>query len=79
MNGVMKTAVIHGSPRNGNTYKAMRIFMDELALHGGGRIFPRWLCIICRGLSSGSMLGRTDIRTSIGVNADGLEGDRFDG
>ncbi|MDR0915941.1 MAG: NAD(P)H-dependent oxidoreductase [Oscillospiraceae bacterium] len=26
----MNIAVLHGSPRRGNTYRATRIFMDEL-------------------------------------------------
>ena len=29
----MKIAVFHGSPRRGNTYKATKIFMDELSKH----------------------------------------------
>lgn len=29
----MKIAVFHGSPRKGNTYKATKIFMDELSKH----------------------------------------------
>jgi multimeric flavodoxin WrbA len=30
----MKIALINGSPRKGNTYKATQIFIDELAKHG---------------------------------------------
>lgn len=30
----MKIALLHGSPRKGNTYKATQIFMDELSKFG---------------------------------------------
>jgi multimeric flavodoxin WrbA len=49
----MKVAVIHGSPRKGNTYKAARIFMGELALRGGVEfvefLVPQALPMFCTG------------------------------
>ena len=49
----MKVAVFHGSPRKGNTYKATKIFMDELAKFADVQFveffFPKALPEFCIG------------------------------
>ena len=49
----MNTAVFHGSPRKGNTYKAVKIFMDELTKQGDVSFteffFPASLPEFCTG------------------------------
>ena len=49
----MKTAVFHGSPRKGNTYRATKIFMDELSKHRDVQVaeffFPQALPEFCTG------------------------------
>jgi len=49
----MKVAVFHGSPRNGNTYFATKIFMDELLKCGGVSFteffLPKALPVFCTG------------------------------
>ena len=50
---IVKIAVFHGSPRRGNTYKAAKIFMDELARCGDIQFveffFPVALPDFCTG------------------------------
>ena len=49
----MNIAVFHGSPRRGNTYRATKIFMDELSKHGSIQFseffFPKALPEFCTG------------------------------
>ena len=49
----MKIAVFHGSPRRGNTYRATKIFMEELAKNGDIQFaeffFPAALPEFCTG------------------------------
>ena len=50
---MMKIAVFHGSPRKGNTYKATKLFMDELQkqseIHFIEFFFPEALPVFCTG------------------------------
>ena len=49
----MKFAVFHGSPRKGNTYKATKIFLDELSSCGNAQIteffLPKSMPEFCTG------------------------------
>jgi multimeric flavodoxin WrbA len=49
----MKVVVFHGSPKKGNTYKATKIFIDELSMRGDADVseffLPKALPVFCTG------------------------------